>query len=90
MNDTDQQLPQWQSHKRVHAAKITAIEYHENAEDTCFYLHFGDEPGLTPIAVTQGWLNRYGAKVGWYYVVYLDGYASASPAAAFDEGYTRL
>jgi hypothetical protein len=80
-------LPLWQSHKRVHAAKIERIEDHFNAGDSCHVLHV---EGGAKVTVTPGWLNRFNPKVGGYYVVYLDGYASFSPAAPFEEGYTRV
>lgn len=83
------ELPLYKSHKTVRAAKIARIEHFENAEDSLVLLHF-EEPGVEPIRVTLGWLDRFKAKVGGYYVVYDGGYVSWSPADAFEEGYTRL
>lgn len=81
-------LPRYRSHKAVRAAKIAAIEYHDNAEDSGFLLRF--EGDVKPVLVTLGWSNRFNPKIGGYYVVYNDGYTSWSPAEAFEEGYTRL
>ena len=35
-------------------------------------------------------LTRLAPRVGGYYVVYADGYASFSPSKAFEDGYTRI
>lgn len=75
-------LPEWVCHKRVRAAQIVAIT------DECAggYLHLA---GVTlPVHVDATWRQRHDAKVGGYYVVYEDGYASYSPQAAFEGGYT--
>jgi len=78
-------LPQWKCHKVVRAAKIASIT------PTTYDMHaVGFEGDLSPIQVTTEWIVNKRAEVGGYYVVYEDGYASYSPAKAFEEGYTRL
>lgn len=42
------------------------------------------------IPVSKEWLDKHNPQPGGYYVVYQDGYASYSPAKAFEEGYTRI
>lgn len=37
--------------------------------------------------VSEEWVARHEPKLGGYYVLYKDGYASYSPAEAFEEGY---
>lgn len=74
-------LPEWQCHKRVNAAKIVGI-----TEDAAGHALNLGEFGVT--FVTSQWLTQHGAKPGGYYVVYSDGYASYSPASAFEGGYT--
>ena len=73
------QLPQWKSHKTVDAAKIEEIR--DGGE---LVLEGGH-------VVTPGpaWMNKHHPDVGWYFVRYADGYESASPAQAFEEGYSK-
>jgi hypothetical protein len=80
------ELPQYQCHKRVRAAKITALRQNGNhdmpdlvlGEIGCVVTHLPD------------WHLKHKPEVGGYYVVYEDGYASYSPARAFEDGYTRI
>lgn len=78
-------LPRWQCHKIVEAARITQIVWAEGR----ITLHL-DLEGADPVVVTQPWLTAHPAEVGGYYVRYEDGYASYSPAAAFEAGYTLI
>lgn len=74
------ELPRYRSHKIVRAAKIVAID-------------FGERLDLAPhgvVEVDRTWIMEKRAEVGGYYVVYDDGYASFSPAKAFEEGYTLI
>lgn len=77
---TEVEMPLYECHKEVHAAKITAIE-----NDILILGHIGGRQ-----QVTDGWLARFKPEVGGYYVVYKDGYSSYSPAKAFEEGYSRV
>jgi hypothetical protein len=81
-------LPVYQSHKRVRAGKIAAIEHLENGEDSCILLKF--EGGFAPVTLLRSWFFRHNPKIGGYFVVYADGYTSWSPAEAFEEGYARV
>lgn len=40
--------------------------------------------------VSAEYLAKHKPVVGGYFVVYVDGYESFSPATAFEEGYTRI
>jgi hypothetical protein len=40
--------------------------------------------------VPAGWINRTRAEIGMYYVRYENGYESVSPAAVFEDGYSRI
>jgi hypothetical protein len=74
------ELPQYQCHKKVRAAKIAAID-------------FGERLDLMPhgiVEVGAQWINEKRAHAGGYYVIYEDGFASYSPAKAFEEGYTLI
>jgi hypothetical protein len=81
-------LPKWQCHKVVEAARIAAIEPFRGT-DLRLVLDFG-EGYLEAVFVSPAWLEKHDAKAGGYYVLYDDGYASWSPAEAFEAGYTRL
>ena len=49
-----------------------------------------EEDGYAPILVDQNFVRRHNPKAGDMYVAYKDGYASVSPAKAFEDGYTRI
>ena len=48
------------------------------------------ERGYAPFMVNAAYLLKHKPEVGGYYVVYKDGYKSFSPAAAFEEGYSKV
>jgi len=79
-----QPLPEYVSHKTVRAAKIMLMIILDNGN---WLLVFG-EIGST-IEKDQKWAARFAPATGGYYVAYADGYASFSPAKAFEEGYTK-
>ncbi|MGH8446875.1 MAG: hypothetical protein ACREVL_16505 [Solimonas sp.] len=82
------QLPLYQCHKRVRAAKITSIEPDNYGERYAVLLtHDG---GLIGAYVKPEWIEKHKPEVGGYFVEYDDGYASYSPAKAFEDGYTRI
>lgn len=78
-------LPRYVCHKEVQALKIRAIE---RRDGKYFVVPF--EAGYEPIEVADAWIDKHGPKAGMYYVVYRDGYASVSPARAFEEGYVAV
>lgn len=84
------EMPRYKCHKEVWALRIAEI--HPGRGD-------GGGPGATmvpsdvgyaPFSVGEDYLSKHNPKEGGYYVVYSDGYKSFSPAAAFEEGYTRV
>lgn len=72
-------LPVYQCFKRVRAAQIVNI-----TPNTL------DLRGGIFIEVSTEWLTKHTPHIGGYYVVYDDGYASFSPASAFESGYVRI
>lgn len=89
-------MPRYRCHKEVWALKIAAIVYDRevaaktNREtDGSAIIHPGDI-GYAPFRVNCEYLRKHKPEVGGYYVVYKDGYESFSPAAAFEDGYTRI
>jgi hypothetical protein len=90
------EMPRYKCHKEVHALKIEAVKRDcdwaadEGREtDGSALLHFA-EPGYAPIRVDAEFMRTKKPEPGGYYVVYYGGYASYSPAGAFDAGYTRM
>lgn len=76
-------MKKYVSHKTVHAAKIKAVD---NVSGATVGIHLDD--GST-INVDVPFIRKHDPKPGGYYVVYSDGYASYSPAKAFEEGYAE-
>ena len=79
-------MPRYRSHKMVSALKIAEIQFHLDGAAT----FTPEEPGYGAVALSSAFVAKHDPKVGGYYVVYEDGYKSWSPAAAFEEGYTRI
>lgn len=81
-------MKKYQSHKVVQAARITGIPdiYREPQQPS--YVLMTDH--TTPVPVTREWLEKHKPREGWYLVRYEDGYTSASPAKAFEEGYRLI
>jgi hypothetical protein len=84
------EMPRYRCHKEVHALKIADITPNPNPRGLDFplTLHF-EEKRFAPIKIDRE-LSRKHPQIGGYYVVYADGYASFSPAKAFEDGYTRI
>lgn len=72
----------YKSGKEVKAFKIEVIEDHG---DTFFLKGECDI-----VKVNKNYMYKRDPKVGGYYVEYVDGYESYSPAKAFEEGYTLI
>jgi hypothetical protein len=87
------EMPKYQSHKIVHALKIKSAEYYSETPtdetDGTMILTF-EEEGYAPMRVPFSYVSKHNPKAGGYYVIYEDGYASWSPAKAFEEGYTKI
>lgn len=78
-------MPRYQCHKVVHALKLSEVQHEANSTKLVFL-----ERGFAPLWVSPGWAVKHNPQAGGYLVVYQDGYQSFSPAAAFEDGYTRL
>lgn len=77
--------PDYISHKEVSAAKISGIEPSENPHSD-LVLHL---EGFEDVTFKRDDLHgKPSPEVGWYLIVYTDGYTSFSPADKFEEGYT--
>ena len=84
------EMPRYRCHKEVWALKIAQIHADEVDLATGGATITPAETGYAPFKVGATYLGKHKPKTGGYYVVYKDGYASFSPAAAFEEGYARI
>ncbi|MBT56197.1 MAG: hypothetical protein CMF72_22700 [Mameliella sp.] len=82
------EMPKYRSHKEVWALRIAAIEVHEDKSATIA----PEDEGYAVFKTKPGWAERFKGSEEDHgvYVVYDDGYASWSPSAAFDKGYTSI
>jgi hypothetical protein len=91
MSNAQTPMPCYQSHKKVWALKIESVEYlgsdTTTDENPIVKLHFV-EKHFAPREFNLH--SKPKPDTGWYMVQYEDGYISFSPAAAFEEGYTKL
>jgi hypothetical protein len=79
-------MPEYQSHKKVWALKIKKVHRDEWGIGLAF-----EDKGFMLRAFTNDQLKgKPDPQDGWYMVVYKGGYTSFSPAAEFEEGYTRI
>lgn len=91
------EMPRYKCHKEVWALKIGGILRNPNPDPTgkSAASSYGArlvpaEEGYGPIEVDAAYMNKHRPEAGGYYVVYDDGYKSYSPAAPFEDGYTRI
>lgn len=82
-------LPQWRSHKIVRAARITDIITTIGPDAVRTLVLEGTDETWAAHVDNTAWV-RFIPAPGDYVVIYADGYVSFSPAAAFEDGYTRL
>jgi hypothetical protein len=85
------ELPLYQCHKKVRAAKINRIRAIDSNGATMLILDGVN--GDWSVPVNAGWLKRNPAvSVGGYFVQYhdSDNYTAYSPAGPFENGYTRI
>ena len=94
-------MPQYQSHKKVWALKIIAVERIKPTIAELERILNGtrsETPGgrltveapFTLLEVSPGYMQKHDPQPGGYYVLYEDGYCSFSPKEAFESGYTRI
>ncbi len=83
-------MQKWKCHKVVEAARIMRIDISIAGVGASLILQLDEQPGQIIQPVTREWLKKHEPDVGGYYVQYEDGYASYSPAAAFEAGYTPV
>ena len=87
------EMPKYQCHKKVWALKIARIENivpPQNCESDGSCMLIPEEPQFAGIKVSWEYMKKHMPVAGGYYVVYEGGYASFSPADAFEAGYSRI
>lgn len=90
MEQSYAEMPRYKSHKIVHALKIRNVIVHKDDDPESPVLLIPEDPIYAAFRVDAEYARKHDPKPGGYYVVYADGYKSFSPAAAFEEGYTRV
>lgn len=78
------EFPLWQCHKQVRAAQIQDIEDIPGTDSSLLTFASHQMP------IDGDWVRKHVPRIGGYYVVYEDGYASFSPRAAFEAGYSLV
>lgn len=78
------EMKTYRCHKIVQAARVLSIT---QLSDDQIRLQLEHEANYVDITRNSQWKNTV---AGDYYVLYEDGYASRSPAAAFEAGYTEV
>lgn len=80
------EMPKYKCHKEVHALKIHEVVVQNDGGA----MITPAVEGFSAFRVSSGYIDRHNPKAGGYFVVYEDGYKSFSPAAPFEEGYTKI
>ena len=85
------EMPKYRSHKEVRALKIKTLEALPDGGLLITPADAGYEQ--SQYIVPKEFVPLHDParpSVGWYYVVYENGYKSFSPPEAFEQGYTRI
>lgn len=86
--DKAQGLPAFVCHKTVHAFKVKSINYFKNLKNPLLGAELIPfDSNIAPRTVSQDYVDKHKPQVFGYYVLYLDGYESWSPAGPFESGY---
>ena len=81
-------LPRYKCHKVVQALKIGSII--KDCDDDHSAKLVPSNQNYSAIKVDQRFMDKHNPQAGGYYVIYENGYASFSPADAFESGYAIL
>lgn len=87
------EMPRYKSHKTVWALKIAEVRAPNLPPDTesdGSLLIVPEDTRYAPFVVDYAYVRKHAPQAGGYYVVYEDGYASWSPAGAFEAGHTLV
>ena len=81
-------MPRYKCHKIVRALQIKFVAVALNGQQE--RLMFPTDKRYAPLKLAEEWCLKHKPEAGGYYVLYDDGYASYSPAKAFEAGYTYM
>lgn len=86
------EMPKYQCHKQVWALKIAELKStaKPGEESDGSLLMVPEDKRYAPFILDVAYTRKHNPKAGGYYVVYLDGYQSWSPAEAFEDGYALI
>lgn len=91
------ELPKYRCHKQVWALLIAAIQPKASPDPTgqSMAASYGAvivpaNDRYAPLEVSAEYVMKHNPEPGGYYVLYEDGYASYSPAAPFESGYSLI
>ena len=92
------ELPLYQCHKQVRAAKILRVDLKPMGEncvpgDRTIVASLrldGPKGFVLEREIDHEFMERHRPKAGMYFVLYEDDYSSVSPAEAFEKGYTLI
>lgn len=86
---TQREMPKYQCHKQVWAFKIKDIltSAEQGNRDITIV---PAEDGYSPFVVSAEYVDKHKPQIGGYYVLYVGGYTSYSPAKEFLSGYSLI
>jgi hypothetical protein len=90
---TGAEMPKYKCYKEVHALKIAKITVNPNIsarESDGSAVITPEDSRYSPFEISGDYMRKHSPEVGGYFVVYVDGYESYSPAKAFEDGYTLI
>ena len=82
------EMPKYLCNKTVWALKIKHINDVVGNNPVASLVF--EEDGYAPIDVSAEYMEKHNPVAGGYYVVYVGGYKSFSPAEPFETGYTKI
>ena len=80
------EMPKYLCNKQVWALKIKRVDINHQGKALLLI----EDKGFAPVEVSKEYVDKHQPEAGGYYVVYLGGYKSFSPADAFEDGYTII
>lgn len=86
---TDSILPEYKCHKVVKGAEIISIRPSTDESKVILTLK-QDHANIVDMLVEKTLVEKHEPAVGWFVVIYKDGYISFSPADAFIDGYAPV
>lgn len=93
MTDAAAEMPRYRCHKEVWALKIAEVQdptAPADCESDGSRIIVPVDKRYAPFLVGHDYVRKHKPEAGGYYVVYDDGYASYSPAKAFEKGYRLI